>query len=102
MEAGAQIFVGDDRVGEGVIIKRRVGLEVIGRREVPRIRVAPRLLQRDAEKRGALHDLAHHRDVLFGGEALLDVVRQVEMRVVEQVSAPTAFRSVFGHEGIRQ
>ncbi len=45
-----EIFVRDDRVGEGVIIKRSVGLQVIGRRKIARIRIGPGLLKRDPNK----------------------------------------------------
>ena len=41
----------DVGVGEGVVVERRVGLQVVGRREVAGVPVRPRLLQRDAEER---------------------------------------------------
>ena len=77
----------DVGVGERVVVERRVGLQVVGRREVAGVRVRPLLLQRDAEERRAPdarpHDVEEPADV----DPLLNVVRQVEVRVVESLDA---------------
>ena len=85
------VDAGDVGVGERVVVERRVALQVVGRREVARIGVRPVLLERNAEQRRSAdpvaHDLAGTRcDV----DALLDVVRQVEVRVVELVGGTLA------------
>jgi len=73
----------DVGVGEGVVVERRVGLQVITRREVTGVRVRPRLLQRDAEQGGAGDARAHEAQEVANIRALLDVIRQVEVRIVE-------------------
>ena len=74
----------DLRVGERVVIERRVGLQVIPGREVARVRVHPLLLQRNAEERRATDLVAHHAQKVVNVGPLLDVVRQVNVRVVEE------------------
>ena len=80
-----QRSVGDrDRgVGERVVVERRIALQVVGRREIARVPVRPLLLQRDAEQRRAADPRPHDLQELADVDALLDVVRQVEVRVVE-------------------
>ena len=76
----------DERVGERVVVERRVGLQVVGRREVAGVAVRPRLLQRDAEQRDAPDLRPHDLQELVDVGAFLDVVRQVEVRVVDHVA----------------
>ena len=84
---GRQRLVGhrDRRVGERVVVQRRVGLQVVGGREIAGVPVRPLLLQRDAEQRRSPglvpHDLQERPDV----DALLHVVGQVEVAVVEGI-----------------
>ena len=80
------VRLGDERVGERVVVERRIGLQVVGRRVVARVLVRPGLLQRDAEQGGAADLVSHDLEVPADVGALLDVVRQVEVRVVEQVA----------------
>jgi hypothetical protein len=80
------VRIGDERVGERVVIERRIGLQVVGRRVVARVLVRPRLLQRDAEQGGAADLVSHDLQVPAYVRALLDVVRQVEVRVVKQIA----------------
>ena len=83
----AAIDAGDVGVRERVVVERRVGVQVVGRREVAGVGVGPVLLQRDAEQRRAGDARAHDVEELGDVDALLDVVGQVEMRVVEPVGA---------------
>ena len=46
--------------------------------------IIPLLLQRDTEHRHPAYPVAHHVEVLAGGDAPLHVVRQVEVGIVEQ------------------
>ena len=74
----------DVGVGERVVIKRGVGLQVIRRSEVARIPMCPGLLQRDSEERRATDLVAHDLvDVLRRIRTLLHVVGEVEVAVVE-------------------
>ena len=82
----------DVRVGERVVVERRVALQVVRRREVAGIAVRPLLLQRDAEQRRSAHARPHDLQELTRLDALLDVVRQVEVRVVETVGRALSLR----------
>ena len=95
-----EIFVRDHRIGEGVIIKRCVGLQIIGRRDVTGIEVGPGLLQRDSEKGRPFDGRSHHFHIFASGEPLLHIVRQMEMSVVEQIAlaARGAERSRRGYQ----
>ena len=76
----------DEGVGERVVVEGRVRLQVIGGREVARVPVRPGLLERDAEE-GDPSDLrAHDLQEVVDVGPLLDVVRQVEVRVVHDVA----------------
>jgi hypothetical protein len=72
-------------VRERVVVERRIGLQVVGRREVARVAVRPRLLQRDAEQRDAPDSRPHDFQEVADAGAFLDVVGQVEVRVVQLV-----------------
>ncbi len=63
-------------------------MQIVGRREVGRIGVGPLLLQRDAEERRPTDAAAHDLQELPDADPFLDVVRQVEMRVVELAGGP--------------
>ena len=78
---------GDLRVGERVVIERRVRLQVVGRREIAVDAVRPLLLQRNAEQRDSSDLGSHDVQEVVNVRAFLDVVRQVEMRIVEFVVA---------------
>ena len=80
------IHARDVGVGERVVVERRVAVQVVGRREVAGVRVRPLLLQRDAEQRRSADPGPHDLQELADVDALLDVVRQVEVRVVEAVA----------------
>ena len=60
----------DVGVGERVVVERRVGLQVVGRREVAGVRVRPLLLQRDPEERRAADARAHDLQELAGRRCL--------------------------------
>ena len=49
----------DERVGERVVVERRVALQVVGRREIAGVVLVPHLLERDAED-GHAADLRAH------------------------------------------
>ena len=83
----------DVRVGERVVVERRVAVQVVGRREVAGVAVRPLLLQRDAEQRRSAHARPHDLEELTRLDALLDVVRQVEVRVVETVGRALSLRT---------
>lgn len=75
----------DVRIGEAVVIQRRVGVQVIGGRVVPGHTMAPLLLQGDTEERATAHLVAHDGlHVVLRVEALLDVIGEVEVAVVEE------------------
>ena len=75
----------DVGVGEGVIVERRVGLQIVRRRVVTGVLVRPRLLERDPEDRDAAGLVAHRLQELLHRRPLLHVVRQVKVGVVERV-----------------
>ncbi len=75
----------DEGVGERVVVERRVGLQVVGRREVAGVAVRPLLLQRDAEERRPPDLVAHDLQEVVNVGAFLDVVREVEVVVVDEV-----------------
>ncbi len=75
----------DVGVGERVVVERRVGLQVVRGREVSRVPVRPGLLQRDAEQGRAPHLGSHDVEEPVHVDPFLDVVRQVEVRVVDDV-----------------
>ena len=79
------IGAGDERIGERVVVERRVALQVVGRRELAGVAVRPLLLQRDAEQRRTADAAAHDLQELPDVDALLDVVGQVKVRIVEGV-----------------
>ena len=79
------IRAGDERIGERVVVERRVALQVVGRRELAGVAVRPLLLQRDAEQGRTADAAAHDLQELPDVDALLDVVRQVKVRIVECV-----------------
>ena len=70
-------------VGERVVIKRGIGLKVVGRREFARVRKRPLLLEGNAEQRRSTDPVAHDVQELRAADALLDVVRQVKVGIVE-------------------
>jgi len=74
-------------VGERVVVKRRIAVQVVGRRKIAGVRIRPLLLQRDAEQRRTLDPRPHDLEKLAGLEPLLDVVRQMEVRVVEFIGS---------------
>ena len=76
----------NERIGEGVVVKRRVGLKIVGWGEVAGVPVRPRLLQGNAEQRHAPHLVAHDLQEVVDVRPLLDVVREVEVSVVHDVS----------------
>jgi hypothetical protein len=86
------IDAGDIGVGEGVVIEGRIAVEVVGGREVAGVRVRPLLLQRNTEEGRAADARSHDRQELPGADALLDVVGQVEVRVVELVGRTRTLR----------
>src|SRR5262249_15243365 len=53
------VYAGDIGIGEGVVIERRVGAEVVGRSVVAGIYVGPLLLQRDTKERRTPDLVAH-------------------------------------------
>ncbi len=73
------VDAGDVGVGERVVVERRVGVQIVSRREIAGVRVRPLLLQRDAEQRRSAHAVPHDLQELLRLDALLDVVREVEM-----------------------
>jgi hypothetical protein len=75
----------DEGIGERVVVERRVALQVVRGRELAGVAVRPLLLQRNAEERRALHARAHDLQEVTDVDPLLDVVGQVEVRVVELV-----------------
>ncbi len=81
----SEIHARDVGVGEGVVVERRVGLQVIRGREVARVRMRPLLLQWDSEQCRPSDASAHDAQESAGLNALLDVVRQMEMRIVKAV-----------------
>ncbi len=80
------VLHGDPGVGERVVVKGRVGLKVVGRGVIARVAVGPHLLQGQAEERGPADLVAHDLQELAGGRALLDVVGQVDVAVVEDIA----------------
>jgi hypothetical protein len=70
-------------VGERVVVEGGVGVQVVGWREVARVRIGPLLLQRNPEQRRAADTCAHDAQEGCRIDALLDVVRQVKVGVVE-------------------
>jgi hypothetical protein len=73
----------DVGVGERVVVERCVAVQVIRGREVTRVRVRPLLLQRDTEQRRAANARPHDLQKVGHLDALLDVVGQMEMRIVK-------------------
>jgi hypothetical protein len=86
------VDAGDVGVGERVVVERRVGVQVVGRCEVTRVRVRPLLLQRDTEQRRSSHARAHDLEEVRRLDPLLDVVRQMEVRVAELVGGTLILR----------
>ena len=75
---------GDGRIDERVVVQGGIRLQVVVGRKILRVGVGPHLLQRKAEE-GRAADLGpHHLDVGAGVGRFLDVVRDVEMRVMEK------------------
>src|SRR5262249_22296182 len=62
-----------------------VGLQVVRGGEIPAVPVRPLLLQRDAEERDASHSGPHDLQEVVNVRPFLDVVREVEVRVVQLV-----------------
>jgi hypothetical protein len=60
--AQRQVRRRDVRVGKRVVVERRVGVQVVGRREVAGVLIRPLLLQGNAEHRGTTDRRPHHRD----------------------------------------
>jgi hypothetical protein len=85
----------DERVGERVVVERRVGLEIVCRRAIAVHVGAPFLLQRNPEQRDAPDAVAHHLQEFVNVRTALDVVRQMKVRVVQRdpVSRPALRRS---------
>jgi hypothetical protein len=73
------VDAGDVGIGEGVVVERGVGVQVVGRREVGRVRVRPLLLQGNAEQRRPPHACPHDLEELRYRDPLLDVVGEVEV-----------------------
>ena len=76
----------DVGVRERVVVERRVGLQVVRGPELARVLVRPRLLQRNAEQGDTADRVAHDLQEPVDVRAFLNVVRQVEVRVVDLVS----------------
>jgi hypothetical protein len=81
----AQVLRSNPGIREGVVIKRRVGLQVVGRGELTRVFVGPGLLQRDAEQRNPAHFVTHDLQKILNRCAFLYIVGEVEMGVVDCV-----------------
>ena len=99
------VDAGDGGVGERVVVERCIALQVVGRREVARIGIRPLLLKRNAEERRSPDTAAHDLQEAMDVDALLDVVRQVKVRVVELVGgtlAPCVERTRADREGREQ
>ena len=71
------------RIGERVVVQRSIGVKVIPGRTVPINAVRPLLLQRDAEQRHPAGRASHHVQKIANVGALLNIVGQVEMRIIE-------------------
>lgn len=74
-----KIRVGDDRVGEGVVVERRVGLRVVLGSEVASVGVHPLLLQGNAAQHTASHLVAHDLQEAMDVGSFLDVVGEVKV-----------------------
>ena len=86
------VHAGDVRVGERVVIKRGIGLQVIGRREFPGVRKRPLLLEGNAEQRRSTDPVAHDLQELLAADSLLDVVRQMKVGIIELRGVGLALR----------
>jgi hypothetical protein len=80
-----QIGLRDERIRERVVVERRVCLQVISRCVIARIAVRPRLLQRNPEEGDTADLRAHDPEELMDVGSLLDIVREVKVRVVDDV-----------------
>ncbi len=85
----------DDGVGERVVVERSVALQVVGRSEVAGVLVRPGLLERNAEQGRAADPRPHDAQELPDVDALLHVVGQVEVDIVEVAGARRLIR--LGH-----
>ena len=88
----------DGCVGERIVVERRVAVQVVGGREVAGVAIRPLLLQRDAEERGPARPRPHDSQELARREALLDIVGQMEVRVVELVGGARPLRAKLTRE----
>ena len=75
----------DPRIGEGVVVQRGVRMQVIGRSALPVHPVGPFLLQGNAENRHAAGLVAHHAQEIADVRPFLNIIGQVEMRIVEVI-----------------
>ena len=82
------VLLGNDRVDEGVVVQRRVRVQVVVGRPLTRLEVVPLLLQRDAEHRRSPGVIPGQFKELAQRDPPLDVVRQVEVDVVERRPLP--------------
>ena len=82
--AEREVLRGDDGVDERVVVERGVREQVVVRRPVAGDEVVPLLLKRDAEHGDPSDATADDLEVLAGVEPPLDVVREVEVDIVEQ------------------
>ena len=76
----------NEGVSERVVIQRRVALQVVRGCELAGVRMRPLLLQRNAEQRRSVDPRAHNLQERADVDALLHVVGEVEVRVVEVVN----------------
>ena len=75
----------DPRVSEGVVVKRSVRIQVIGRAAIGVNTIGPLLLQRYAKQRHPSGFVSHDLQEVVNVDAFLNVVSQVKVRIVEEV-----------------
>ena len=73
-------------------------MQVVGRSEVAGVAVGPLLLERNPEQRRAADPRPHDAQEVAGPDAFLDVVGQVEVRVIE--GGPGISGSRLRHRGL--
>lgn len=77
------IRLGNHRIHKGIIVQGGIGAEIIVRRTVLGFKIVPLLLERNAEEGNAANLLTHEVQKIRQADAVLDIVGDMEMRVVK-------------------
>src|SRR5262249_24267704 len=87
-----QILIGYHRIDERVVVKLGVREEIVVGRPLTGLKVIPLLLQRNAEHGCTAGPVAHNLQEVREAPALLNVIGEVKVRVVEVLGGATARR----------